>query len=119
MARILVVDDSRLFQAEIGAELHVAGYETISASTGREALKILKKEKVDAVVLDLVMPELEGIPTLEEMRRDPKTANIPVVVCTSHGIVSYAEQAVKLGAHFLSKPVDADRLIKKLRDLIK
>ena len=83
---VLAVDDESAGVELVRAALAPAGYRVITASGGREALDRLQQERIDVVVCDLVMPEVDGFAVIKAMRDDPRTADIPIVVCTAHEI---------------------------------
>ena len=80
--KILIVDDEPDIITFLSAVLQEAGYATIGAKDGIEALEILRKEKPGLVLLDLMMPKKSGITVLQELRKDENTSHIPVVVVT-------------------------------------
>ena len=88
--RILIADDSRLVLTMLGKALQQAGFTVISAAGGEEALSILRKDKVDAVVLDAVMPQTDGFEACRLIRADPALASLPVMILT--GSTSAAAQ---------------------------
>jgi CheY-like chemotaxis protein len=80
--RILIVDDEPDIVTFLSAVLEENGYTSLSAKDGVEGLEVLRKEKPDLVLLDLMMPKKSGITLFQELRKDPEMANIPVVVVT-------------------------------------
>jgi len=80
--RILIVDDDKEFLALLGKNIESWGYRVISAFGGKEALKMIKNKEADIVILDYLMPEMDGVETLKEIRRIDKKA--PVIMLTSH-----------------------------------
>lgn len=94
--RILLVDDEPDFQEVIKSRLEVNSYEVIIASDGKEALETLKKEKVDAVLLDILMPRMNGIETLKNIRQDNK--QLPVFMLTAYSDKVNFGLANELGA---------------------
>ena len=92
-------------------------YTCLVASSGAEAIGMIGKSGVDLVLLDLVMPELDGIETLSELKKiDP---DLPVVMITGRGDIDAAVRATKLGAYdFIAKPVDATRLVQTVQRAI-
>ena len=80
--KILIVDDEPDFVTFLSVLLEENGYESVSARDGVEGLKVLRKEKPDLVLLDLMMPKKSGITMFQELRKDPNLSNIPVVVVT-------------------------------------
>ena len=82
MRRILIVDDMLASREALARILERAGYETIPAMNGAEALALLKKNKVDLVLLDQMMPEVDGLTFLAGIRRFPKWKHLPVIMFT-------------------------------------
>ena len=108
-ASILVVDDERLIRWSLEQELQREGYRVQSAETGAQALHRAQQEPPDLVLLDLRLPDGDGLDLLERFRtRDPECL---VIMITAHGGVESAVRAMKRGAHdYLIKPFDADEL---------
>jgi DNA-binding NtrC family response regulator len=102
---ILVVEDDPNVGESIRLLLKKRGYETLLASNGKEALPLFRQETVDLVITDLVMPKMDGIELLEEVKRlRPETE---VIVISAQGTIEKAVQAIKLGAFdFIEKPIN-------------
>ena len=117
MALILVTDDS-LFQRKIIASvLADEGYAFIEASNGREALFISEKKNPDLILLDLLMPDMDGYQFMEAARE--KGINVPVVVLTSDIQDTTKEICIKLGAAgFVNKPVEKENLLPVINRLL-
>jgi CheY-like chemotaxis protein len=111
--RVLVVDDERDVRELIGRILELAGIDVSYAADGAEALHALRRDaRSDAVVLDVQMPRLDGWATLEAIRIDPLTRDIPVVLCTVQGDRLDVERGWALGCDaYLTKPFDVDVLV--------
>ena len=109
-AKILVVDDEEGILKSIVGILQDEGYETLTARDGREALKLYQEQTVDALLLDIWMPDMDGIEVLKALQQiDIDSA---VVVISGHGTISTAIKAVKLGAFdFIEKPLSMDVLL--------
>lgn len=110
MANILIVDDEEIVRFALSEKLKEHGFSVIEACNGRDAVDICLKEDIDAVLLDLKMPDMNGIETLQEL----KTHNndVPVIIVTAHGDIPTAVQAIKLGAYdFIEKPPQISKLI--------
>jgi CheY-like chemotaxis protein len=80
---ILIVDDDMILRQMYGARLEAEGYKIIFAGNGEEALKLAKEQKPDALILDIMMPKINGIDVLKTLRADSNTKEIPVVVLTA------------------------------------
>jgi DNA-binding NarL/FixJ family response regulator len=117
--RVLIVDDEPLNVDYLEQELAGLGYTTESASTGVEALDKVAASPPDIVLLDVMMPELDGIATLHILKRDPATKFIPVVLMTALNAVEDRVRGIEAGADdFLSKPVDDRELLARIRTAI-
>lgn len=119
MGNILVVDDEKSFRSIIRKTLEIAGHEVVEAGNGNEALKIYSKDQTDVVIIDIMMPEKEGIETIMELRRDYPKTNI--IAMSGHGLNSpYLLMAKHLGANYiLDKPFYVEELIKILDEILK
>ena len=115
-ARILIVDDEPLNVDLLEQELELLGYATVAAADGRRALERLAGEPIDLVLLDIMMPGLDGYETCRRLKADPSTAAIPVVFLTARTQKAEVEQAKTLGAvTCLIKPFDPMTLAGELR----
>jgi len=107
--RILAVDDEPSMRRLLEIGLKQAGYQTVLAANGREALDIIRKNEVDLVVSDLHMPMMTGLQLLESLQNE--SIEIPVIIVTAQGEVQSAVSAMKLGAKdYLLRPFDLDTL---------
>ncbi|MBF0539864.1 MAG: sigma-54-dependent Fis family transcriptional regulator [Nitrospirae bacterium] len=107
---ILIIDDESQIRMSFKMILEEAGFKARLASSGREGINILKKENISSVLLDLKMPEMDGLETLKEIKS--MVPDIPVIMITAFGDVSDAVEAIKAGAYnFIIKPPDFDELI--------
>jgi CheY-like chemotaxis protein/HD-like signal output (HDOD) protein len=97
MSTILVVDDMAIFRDPIASTLQAAGYKTLKAAAGKEALVVIRTSRPDLVLLDVAMPGLDGLSVLKEMRGDPAIAAIPVIMLTALSDKAKVLQAASLG----------------------
>ena len=117
--RILIVDDEPFNVDYLEQELESRGYVTESAANGLEALERVAASAPDLVLLDVMMPELDGIATLRILKQDPETRLIPVVLMTALNSVDDRVRGIEAGADdFLSKPVDDRELLARIRTAI-
>lgn len=107
---LLVVEDERTTRRFLVRALEKDDWEVLQAADGKEAMDIFRKSKIDIVLLDLMMPEKDGLQTLNEMRS--LTHDFEAIILTGHGDESSAIRAMRDGvASFLEKPVESGRLI--------
>jgi len=119
-ARILVVDDVpanvRLLEVRLLAEY----FEVLTASNGREALEICESGRVDVVLLDVMMPDMDGFETCRRLKADPATAHIPVVMVTALDQAADRVRGLEAGADdFLTKPVNDLQLMTRVKSLVR
>jgi CheY-like chemotaxis protein len=115
-ATILIVDDEPLNVDYLEQELEGQGFATKTATNGLEALDLVAADPPDLVLLDVMMPELDGISTLRILKEDPETRLIPVVLMTALNAVDDRVRGIEAGADdFLSKPVNERELLARIR----
>lgn len=110
MATILVVDDAAFMRMRMSKILTEAGYQVVQAENGLEAVEKYRSEKPDAVLMDITMPEMDGLTALKEIRALDPAARVAMV--TALGQQQIVLEAVKSGAKdFLVKPCEGDRVL--------
>ena len=112
-AKILVVDDTKMNLVVIKHLLKRCRAGLDTAQSGKECLEMTKNKKYDIILMDHMMPELDGIQTLHMIHEDIDNPNVntPIVVLTANAIVGMREQYIKEGfADYLSKPIEVDKL---------
>jgi two-component system, chemotaxis family, chemotaxis protein CheY len=111
MSKILVVDDYSITRKILSHQLHNNGHEAILASNGHEALRCLSENQVDLAILDIAMPEMDGITLLMRLRADERYKNLPVIMLTASGQDNDRQIAETEGiSGFLTKPVSSIEL---------
>jgi len=115
--KVLIVDDDMRNIFALATVLEEHAMETVSADNGRDAIRLLQSEPgIDIVLMDIMMPELDGMETIREIRRDPKLKNLPIVAVTAKAMKGDREKCIEAGAwDSLSKPVDTEQLLAVLR----
>jgi CheY-like chemotaxis protein len=109
--RVLVADDEPPIRLLCQVNLAVAGMEVLQAADGQEALALARSEKPDLVLLDLMMPNVDGWTVAQELAADERTRDIPIVFLTARATTSDRRRAEKLGAlGYVLKPFDPVRL---------
>ena len=117
---ILAVDDNPQNLELILAYLEDLECETISAADGIFALEIIKKRHPDLVLLDVMMPKISGFEVCKKIKRDPQTADIPVIMVTALNELGDIEKAIQSGTDdFLSKPINKWELVTRVRTMLK
>ncbi len=116
-AHLLLVDDDPGLLKLLGMRLISEGYRVVTAESGPEALRILGRDKVDLVVSDLRMDEMDGLQLFSEIQK--VQPGMPVIILTAHGSIPDAVAATQQGVFsFLTKPVDKDALYKAIDDAL-
>lgn len=119
MSRVLIVDDEPALREILRAYVEREGHEAVEAGSIREARRQLKEGKIDLVFLDLVLPDESGLPFCQELKIEPLTASIPVVILTSLDTAVDLRHALGSGAElFAAKPVNKDRIHFFLSELL-
>ncbi len=98
MKKILFVEDESALQKTFGDILKREGYEVVSAMDGELGLKLAKSKKPDLILLDLILPKMDGFGVLEKIKEDPETKEIPVIILTNIGRMEEISRALELGA---------------------
>ena len=109
---ILIADDDERILSYLGARLRAAGYNVLTATDGLQALEQIRSKELDLVILDLLMPQMDGLETLREMRA---FSSAPVIFLTAKGGDEDKIRGLKLGADdYLAKPFNPDELIARI-----
>jgi DNA-binding response OmpR family regulator len=119
-AKILIVDDSRNIRKLVSVVLKSEEHTIIEAGNGVEALEKARLEGPDLIILDIIIPEKDGIRVCREIRAEPKTKSIPIIVLTSDSASETRKNAVSAGADiFILKPFDPPSLRAAVRKVLK
>jgi CheY-like chemotaxis protein len=115
MARVLIVDDQAATVDLISATLRILGHEPISTYNGEQALKVSTQHPPDIILLDMMMPGLDGLETLRRLRRTPGLEDIPVIVVSAGQEFDLEDRIQEAGgAVLLPKPISMDQLQSKI-----
>lgn len=116
---ILSVDDERDVTDLIQFHLERSGCEVVTAASGREALLAVAKRKPDLILLDLMLPDIDGFGVCEILRRDPATAAIPIIILTAWATTDAQNLGLELGAlDYLTKPFSPKELTARVHGLL-
>jgi CheY-like chemotaxis protein len=118
-ASILIVDDEPHVLRVTELSLRRGGYDIIIGRNGREALELARLRQPELIVMDVLMPEMDGLTALQHLKNDPATAGIPVILLSARGHVILPDEAGNSGAAlFLTKPFSPTQLLNEARRLI-
>src|SRR5690606_24268646 len=116
-ASILIIDDEEIIREALEALLAAEGYRVATAATAAEAMERLAERPVDAVLLDLMLPDRNGLDVLQDIRRLDE--ELPVVMITAYGTIDGAVAATKQGAfYYFTKPFKNDEVLAVLRNAV-
>lgn len=122
MGKVLLVEDDPFLSSLLKNKLQKEGLDVILARDGDEALNILRAEKIDLALLDVILPKKSGFEIMEEIRSDPQlqNANIPVIIISNLGQPEDIERGKKLGAvaYFVKAKTSINDLVQKIKDFI-
>jgi twitching motility two-component system response regulator PilH len=119
MLRILVIDDSPTEMHIITKMLKNHGHEFITAEDGGKGVELAKKEKPDLILMDVVMPVLNGFKATRTLSKDPETKDIPVIILSNKSMPTDKLWGEKQGAKdYLFKPIDESQLINTINRLV-
>ena len=119
MAKILIVDDSPTELHVLAKILKQGGHEAVTATDGEAGIAAAQAQAPDAILMDIVMPGINGFQATRKLSRDPKTQHIPVLMVTTKDQDTDREWGMRQGAKgYLVKPVDGRELLQKLGELL-
>ena len=118
--RVLVVDDFPTMRRILKNVLNqINMYNTLEAGNGKEALDLLRKEKIDLIICDLLMPEMTGMELLQACKDDPQISQIPFIMVTAEAQKKAVMEAIKAGVdNYITKPFTPERLADAIRKVM-
>lgn len=118
--KVLVADDEEYIQHILNFSFGAEGYEVVTAADGEEALDKARKERPDVIVLDIMMPKMDGYEACKKLKSDPQTKAIPVILLTAKGRDVDRKLGSEAGADdYVVKPFSPGRLIERVEGIIK
>lgn len=118
--RILVVDDDPDILQFVRMNLELEGFDTRTAESGKEGLAMAKEQPPDLVLLDVMMPGMDGLTVLKHLRTNPATANCPVIILTAKVLADDRVRALDLGADdYVAKPFELTELLARVRSVLR
>ena len=119
MARILVVEDDHVIRELLVVNLTMEGHEPITAVDGAEALVMIEDERPDVVLLDMMLPGVDGWDVTARVKGDPSTSGIPIVALSARAMQSDIDRGAEVGVdHYVTKPFDPIELMGLVNDLV-
>jgi len=119
-SRVLVVDDDRITRLAVKLLLEKAGYEVLEGATGMHAVELAARHRPDLLILDLLMPEMDGYQALARIRRDAALAMLPVIVITAENGPGAERKVLEAGADdYLAKPFDPEILLARVKGVLR
>jgi CheY-like chemotaxis protein len=116
---VLIVDDESMTRNLLRLMLERAGYEIWEAADGVEALEAVRENQPDAMILDVMMPNMDGIAVCEVLRSEPETADLPVIMLSARTHLNAIESGLRAGAtRYLSKPISRQDLLQNVQEVI-
>lgn len=116
--KILVVEDDEILASSVEARLVAVGYNVTIATNGEEGLELVNKKKFDLVLLDVMLPKINGYDVCAAIKTNDKTKDIPIIMITALGTMADIDAAYKFGANdYVIKPFEFQRLISKIEAL--
>jgi diguanylate cyclase (GGDEF)-like protein len=120
MITILVVEDDRTIAELLRETLEIEGYSAVTARNGEEAIQCALREMPHLILLDIMLPKLNGYEVIQRLRSHPKTVHIPIIAISAKTALSDKVKAFELGAdNYLTKPFDTDELLARIRSQLR
>ncbi len=117
--KILLVDDEKDLAETVVFQLRISGYEAIVAYDGQEGLEKARKEKPDLIILDLMLPKMDGYKVCGLLKSDSRYAKIPIIMFTARAQESDIKLAKEVGAEaYITKPFEQEILLGKIKELL-
>src|SRR3989338_451331 len=118
--KILIIEDDKFLAKMLSRMLESHQYDTILASTGKEGLIKASGEEIDLILLDIILPDIDGFDLLETIKKEEKTKNIPVMIISNLGQPEDMAQGRALGAmdYLIKSDFSLDEVIKKVRKIL-
>lgn len=119
--KILIIEDDRFLRELIARKLTAEGFSVLEGVDGEEGIKKAKKEKPDLVLLDLILPGVDGFGVLTRMKEDPSLALIPVIILSNLGQKEEIDKGIKLGAtdYLIKAHFTPNEIVEKIKNVLK
>jgi DNA-binding response OmpR family regulator len=119
MAKVLVIDDDPVIVQLLRVNFEIEGFEVLSAADGEEGFERAKNELPDVVLSDIMMPRMDGLQLVAELKQDPSTRNLPVILLSAKAQNAEVQQGLDAGADdYVTKPFDPLELIDRVNAVL-
>lgn len=120
MAKILFVEDEASLQKTVGEVLEQEGFEVLRALDGETGLQLAKTQNPDLILLDLILPKKDGFQVIKELKEDPATSGLKIIVLTNLGGSSDVERAISLGAtnYLVKADYEIEEVVQKIKEFL-
>jgi CheY-like chemotaxis protein len=119
MATIMVVEDNELSRDALSRRLERRGYRVVVAVDGEQAIQLAQNERPDLILMDLGLPRVDGLEATRQLKTDPRTRQIPIIVLSAHAMTNDRDTALQAGGDdFDTKPVRFRALLEKIEVLL-
>lgn len=119
MKKILVVDDEKELTSLVSLHMKMAGYEVLTAANGEKALAAAQEEKPDLIILDLMLPKIDGWEVCRRLRQDPEIKNVPVIMLTARAEIEDKLKGFEAGADdYVTKPFSPRELVSRVKRVL-
>ncbi|OQY28471.1 MAG: hypothetical protein B6244_06885 [Candidatus Cloacimonetes bacterium 4572_55] len=116
--KVLIVDDEAHIRDILKLRLQIAGFKTVDANCGKQAIKIIPKENPDLVILDVMMPDIDGWEVCRYIRNQPEVAHVLIVMLTAKNEIRDRELGIQVGVNgYVTKPFSPNELVERIRKL--
>lgn len=118
---ILIVEDDEFFRELLRKKFLASGFSIIEATNGEEGIDMAKQKKPDLIILDLLLPNIDGFEVLSKVKANPDTSSIPVIIVSNLGQQEDVERGLKLGAadYLIKSQFDIDQVVGKAENTLK
>jgi len=120
MKRLLFIEDELALQKTLGDMFRKNGYEVISALNGKAGIELANKEKPDVILLDLILPKMDGFEVLSNLKKTEETKEIPVIILTNLDNISDIDKALELGAkiYLVKANYSQEEVVEKVNQIL-
>jgi len=121
MTKILFIEDEEALQKSLTKALQLEGFDVLSAHDGQSGIDMTEKERPDLVLLDLILPKVDGFEVLKRIKTSPSTKEIPVIILTNLEQIQSVEKLIQYGPlnYLVKANYNLDEIIEKIREVLK